>query len=131
MPTVKGPNVLPMSFERVIVIPIKFNTTKKNPTKEQDRKKDDILQGQMVSADQYISRAAGRLYHRKGKSDPSDMFSGGCVFFDHVSGYVRIKDQVTINATETVKAKLTFERKTQSQGLVIKVYHTDNGIFNG
>ena len=27
-------------------------------------------------------------------------------------------------------AKLTFEREAQSQGVVIKGYHTDNGIFN-
>ena len=74
--------------------------------------------------------APGRLYHTKGKSDPSDMFSGGCVFIDHASGYVIIKHQVAINATETVKAKLTFEREAQSQGLVIKGYHADNGIFN-
>ena len=84
----------------------------------------------MVSADHYISRAPGRLYHTKGKSDQSDMFSGGCVFIDHASGYVSIKHQVAINATETVKAKLTFEREAQSQGVVIKGYHTDNGIFN-
>ena len=41
-----------------------------------------------------------------------------------------IKRQVAINATETVKAKLTLEREAQSQGMVIKGYHTDNGIFN-
>ena len=41
-----------------------------------------------------------------------------------------IKHQVDINATETVKAKLTFDREAQSQGVVIKGYHTDNGIFN-
>ena len=58
------------------------------------------------------------------------MFSGGCVFIEHVSGYVSIKQQVAINSTETVKAKLTFEREAQSQGVVIKGYHTDNGIFN-
>ena len=58
------------------------------------------------------------------------MFSGGCVFIDHASGYVSIKHQVAINATETVKAKLAFEREAQSQGVVIKGYHTDNGIFN-
>ena len=58
------------------------------------------------------------------------MFSGGCVFIDHASGYVSIKHQVAINATETVKARLTFEREAQSQGVVIKGYHTDNGIFN-
>ena len=84
----------------------------------------------MVSADHYILRDPGRLYHTKDKSYPYDMFSGGCVFINHFSGYVSIKHQVAINATETVKAKLTFERESQSQGVVIKVYHTDNGIFN-
>ena len=83
-----------------------------------------------MSADHYISRAPGRLYHTKGKSDQSDMFSGGCVFIDHTSGYVSTKHQVDINTTETVKAKLTFEREAQSQRVVIKGYNTDNGIFN-
>ena len=98
--------------------------------KEQELKKDHLLPGQMVSADHYISRAPGRLYHTKGKSDQSDMFSGGCVFIDHASGYVIIKHQVAINATETVKEKLTLEREAQSQEVAIKGYHTDNGIFN-
>ena len=83
-----------------------------------------------MSAYHYISRPPGRLYHTKGKSDTSDMFSEGCIFIDHVSGYVRIKHQVGINANETVKAKLTFDRDSQIQGVVIKGYHTDNGTFN-
>ena len=84
----------------------------------------------MLSAEHYISRAPGRLYHTKGKSDHSDMFSGGCVFIDHASGYVRINHQLAINANETFKGGITFEKEAQSQGLVIKGYHTDNGIFN-
>ena len=70
------------------------------------------------------------LYHINGKSDQSNILSGGFFFIDNSSGYVSIKHQVAINATETVKVKLTFEREAQSQGLVIKGYHTDNGIFN-
>ena len=70
------------------------------------------------------------MYHTKGKSDQSDMFSGGYLFIDHSSGYVSIKHQVAINDTENFKAKLTFEREAQSQGVVIKGYNTDNGIFN-
>ena len=66
------------------------------------------MPGKMVSADHYISRAPGRLYHTKGKSDQFDMFSGGCVFIDHASDYVSIKHQVDIHTTETVKAKITF-----------------------
>ena len=71
--------------------PNKINTTKNNPMKEQDLKKDHLLPGKMVSADHYISRAPDRLYHTKGKSDQSDMFSRGCVFIDHASVYVIIK----------------------------------------
>ena len=82
---------------------------------EKEIKKDHLLPGQMVSADHYILRAPGRLYHTKGKSYQFDMFSGGCVFIDHASGYVSINHQVDINTTETVKAKLAFEREAQSQ----------------
>ena len=41
---------------------------------------------------------------------------------------MRINHQVGINSTETVKAKLTFEREDKSQGVMINEYHTD--IFN-
>ena len=51
-------------------------------------------------------------------------------FIDHSSGYVNINHQVTINTTETVKAKLTFERESQSQEGILKGYHTDNRIFD-
>ena len=88
--------------------------------KEQDLNKDHLLSEQIVSADHYISWALGRLYHPKGKTDPTDMFSGGYVFIDYVSGSVRIKHQVAIRATENVKAKLTFEREAKIQGVAIK-----------
>ena len=58
------------------------------------------------------------------------MFSGGCVFIDHASGYVSINNQVDIDATETVKAKLTFDREDQSQGVMINVFHTGNVILD-
>ena len=126
----KRPKCAACEFEKGHCQPNKINTIKKNPMKEQDLKKDHLLPGNMVSADHYISRAPDRLYHTKGKSDQSDIFSVGCFFIDHANGYVSIKNQGAINATETVKAKLTFEREAQSQGVVIKGYHTDNGIFN-
>ena len=34
------------------------------------------------------------------------------------------------NTTKTIRDKLTFEREDKIQLVVIKVYHTDNGIFN-
>ena len=92
-------------FGKVHLQPNKVNTIKKNPMKEQELKKGHLLPVQMVSADHYISRYPGRLYHTKGKSYPSDMFSGGCVYIYHASVYVSIKHQVSINSTETVKEK--------------------------
>ena len=58
------------------------------------------------------------------------MFSGGCVFFDHDSGFMRIKHQVAKNGTENANGKLTFDGESQSQGVAIKGYHTDIGIFD-
>ena len=78
--------------------------------KEKELKENHLLPGHMVSTYQYILRAPGRLYHTKVKSYSSKMFSGGCVFIGHVSGYVIIKHQFDINATENAKEKLTFER---------------------
>ena len=98
--------------------------------KEQDINKDHLLPAQMVSAYHYVLRDPGRIYHRKGKSDPYDIYSVRCVLIDHASGYMIIKYQVDKKSTETVKSKLTFDRVDKSQGLMINVYHTDNGIFN-
>ena len=124
------PKFAAYGFVKVYRIPNKLNTIKNNPMKEQELKKDHLLPGQMVYADHYILRAIGSLCHTKGKLDTSDIFLGGCVFIDHAIGCLRINHQVVINATETVKAKITFEREDQSQVVIINVYPADNGIFN-
>ena len=41
-----------------------------------------------------------------------------------------IKHQVDISANETVKDRLAFDRKYQSQAVAIKGYRTDNGVFS-
>ena len=45
--------------------------------------------------------------------NPSDTFSGQCVFIDYASGYMIIKNEVAIIATENVKEKLTFDREAK------------------
>ena len=74
----------------------------------------------MESTDNYISQDTGRIHHKRGKSDPYNMFSGGCVFFDHTSGFMSIKHQVDVNSFETVKAKPNFEREAKNQEVDIK-----------
>ena len=98
--------------------------------KDQQLKRYHLMPLHMVSVDHYISWAPGRIYHIKFKLDPQKLFLVGCVFIDNASGYVRIKHKVDINDTETVNEKLTLDSEDQSQGLVIKGYHNDNGIFN-
>ena len=88
--------------------PDKVKKTKKNPMKDQKLHNFHLMPRNMVSAYHYISRAPGRLYHKKGNSYPYVMFSGVCVLIDHVSGYRIINHQVALNDAETVKAKLTF-----------------------
>ena len=85
----------------------------------------------MVPTDHLISPDTGMLNHTKGKSDTFEMFSGACVFIDHACGYVIINNQVNINATETIKSKLSCEKGFKIHGVVINGHHTDNGIFNG
>ena len=58
------------------------------------------------------------------------MFSGRCVFIEHASRYVSINPQVDINNTEIVKEKINSDKEAQSNRVLIKGYHTDNGIFN-
>ena len=88
------------------------------------------MPGQMMYTYHYILWYPGRVYHTKGKSDISEIFSKRCVFIDHVSCYMKIKYQVTINDIKLFKERLTLEREAQSQGVDTKGYQTDNGIFN-
>ena len=85
--------------------------------KEQYIKKDHILTGNMVSVDHYILRSPCRLFHKKRKSDTSEIFLGRCDFIYHVSGYIIIKHQVAINDNENVKEKITFDMEAQIQGI--------------
>ena len=42
----------------------------------------------------------------------------------HASDYISIKHQVATHATESVKAKLSFEREDKSQEVMINKYHS-------
>ena len=83
-----------------------------------------------MSVDNYIFRDPDRLYYKNGRSDPSRMFLGACVFVDHASCFMIINNKVDINATKTVKEKLTFERESKSNLVVMKGNQNDNGLLN-
>lgn len=98
--------------------------------KEMSLRRNNIEPGDMVSLDQYMSALPGRLSHTKGKEKKKDQYCGGTIFVDHASSKVFVKNQVSLNAGETVMAKRMFERDANNSGVQIKAYRADNVPFN-
>ena len=92
-------------------------------------KQGDLIPGQRISVDHYQSAVPGRLYSSRGSTTASNKFHGGAIFVNHASGRVSLVHQVSLSGTDTVKAKLHFERAADESGVVIQSYHTDNGVF--
>jgi hypothetical protein len=102
----------------------------KDPKKESLLKRGNLEPGQMVSIDQYISALPGRLPHTKGKESKKDMYRGGTLFVDHASGYIFLKNQVSLRVGETLRAKRAFEQFAAQHGVRVRNYHADNVPFS-
>ena len=55
------------------------------------------------------------------------MFSGGCMFVDHASGYLHVEFQTHLNTHETINAKENFELMCRDNGVIPQAYVSDNG----
>jgi hypothetical protein len=97
--------------------------------KEGALKKGDIFPGQKVSIDHFKCSAKGRLYESKGKTPDDLMYTGGCIFVDHCSGYIHVEHQVLLTAGETIAAKHRYERLMLQMGVTVTSYQSDNGTF--
>ena len=104
-------------------------TTIPKSEKEMELKQGDLIPGQRISVDHYQSAVPGRFYSSRGSTTASNKFHGGAIFVDHASGHVSLVHQVSLSETDTVQAKLHFERAADESGVVIQSYHTDNGVF--
>ena len=91
--------------------------------------KDTLFPGQKVSMDHYSVTERGRLYSSRGRTPADDMYCGGCIFYDHSSGYIHVEHQVTKTAGDTLQSKLKFEQHMYDHGALVQAYHTDNGVF--
>jgi hypothetical protein len=89
-------------------------------------KYDDIIPGKGISVDHFICSTKGRLLDSLGKTDPAKMYKGGCIFVDHYSGAVFIKEQVGMSGLETLQSKVDFEQWLHTFGIVAQEYRTDN-----
>ena len=66
---------------------------------------DDLQPGARVSCDQYECKIKGRLSYTKGKEHPTLMLVGGTLFVDHASEYIKIYNQVSLGASDTIRSK--------------------------
>jgi hypothetical protein len=105
------------------------NTQSVNATTDGALKDGALRAGAKVSADHFESRLKGRTYTSYGRTT-SDQFVGGCIFVDHMSGYVHVEHQMGFSSSETIRAKQNFEQLALSHGVLIEEYLTDNGVFS-
>ena len=106
-------------------------TVKHSIRKEKDGKlkEGNLRPGAMISSDQYVSSVPGRLPNTYGKETAANKYMGGTIFIDEASGFTFIKNQVSLGAAETIRAKHEFERDAQRNGIRISSYRADNGVY--
>jgi hypothetical protein len=85
--------------------------------------------GDLVFSDQYESPLLGRQFSARGNDLTTQKFRGGTIFCDAASGKLTVIHQVGLTGTETVQAKLRFEREAAGVGVHVRNYCTDNGIY--
>lgn len=86
-----------------------------------------VLPGEQISIDHFVCKTKGRLFTSRGKTDPNEMYCGGCVFVDHYSGLIHVEFQQNLNTHETLLAKDKFEAMARDHGVIPQSYLSDNG----
>lgn len=91
--------------------------------------RDNMRPGDAVSMDQFICSNKGRSVRSAGRERDSMMFSGGTIFSDHFSNKIWVFNQISLRAGETLLGKRQLEREAAANGVRVKEYHGDNGVF--
>ena len=102
-------------------------TTK--PGMEMAIRSGDLRPGDRVSMDQCVCKIRGRLPHTFGKEHVDDRYCGGTLFVDHASGYIFLKNQISLRVGETLQGKHAFERFADHYGIKLRSFHADNHPF--
>ncbi len=99
----------------------------KSPTNK-DEPRVPTRPGEVVSVDQMKSPTPGFIAQMTGILN-TKRYEYVTVFVDHYSGYGFTFLQKTATGDETVQAKNAFERMCGTNGIQVRNYHADNGIF--
>ena len=86
--------------------------------------------GQCISVDQLNSPTPGLVAQMKGRLTKS-RYTAATVYVDQYSGFGYIYLQKGTNAEETLEGKRAFELMCKQNGVQVRNYHADNGIFRG
>ena len=92
------------------------------------RSEEDTNPGDKVSLDHIVSGQPGLVPRMDGKHTKQRIV-GGAVFKDHVSSYSYTHLQTSLDLSQSISAKDGFEKHADSNGVSVKSYHSDNGIF--
>ena len=87
----------------------------------------DLLPGDCVSIDQYISTVPGRCDTTSGKE--KEKYVWGTIFVNYASQYVFAENQRTLTAGNTFVSKCNFEKELDKFGVTVKKYRADNQPF--
>ena len=101
---------------------IRTKTT--SPSSDGSIKASHLRPGDCVSMDQIVCPQKGRTL-----SSAKAKISGGTIYVDHASGWIKFVPQEGYAALETLQGKAELEREAHELGIRIKSYVTDNGIF--
>jgi hypothetical protein len=104
------------------------NTMARESIKSKLLKTDHLQPGDCISADHYISQIHGRVPSGFGKERFG--YSCGCLFVDHARSKLFNFAQYSTTAAETIDSALRLEAFAHNQGLTIKHFHSDNGVFS-
>jgi hypothetical protein len=100
-----------------------------NPAKEGAINKDKLVSGAQVSLDHFVVRKPGRRFTSRGHESTERMFKGGTIFVDVASGRIKLKFQVSLAASDTIRSKKEYERDALNHGVQIQTYRSNNGTF--
>ena len=85
------------------------------------------LPGQRVFVDHFVTSTRGIRLTSRGGRNPSNMFSGGCIFVDGASGLIHVEHQIHLNTHETLEAKRKFDTMCRDMGVVPQTFFSDSG----
>ena len=100
----------------------------RNKQKSNHVRKQAVCQGEVVSVDQMISPTPGLIAQMVGRPT-RERYKYATIYVDNYSGWSYVHLQKSPSIKETLQGKHAFEEFCRQQGITVRGYHADNGVF--